>query len=45
MDGIAASSSVRKTSGCRSQLGQSSEMNTAIPSAIGVANASARIDE
>jgi hypothetical protein len=45
IDGMAASSSVRNTSGCLSQCGQSSEMNTAMPSAIGVASARARIDE
>ena len=45
IDGMAASSSVRKTSGCRSTAGQSSEMNTAMPSAIGVEMSRARTDE
>ena len=45
MDGMAASSSVRYRSGCLSQFGQSSEIKTAMPSAIGVASARARIDE
>src|SRR5215470_10692971 len=36
IDGIAASSSVRNTSAGLSALGQSSEMKTAMPSAIGV---------
>ena len=45
MDGMAASSSVKKTSGCLSHDGLSSEMKTAIPSAIGVEMTKARIDE
>ena len=45
IDGIAASSSVRKTSGCRRRAGQSSAMEIAMPSATGVASRSARIDE
>ena len=45
MDGIAASSSVRNMSGCRSAAGHSSEMNTAMPSAIGVTMSSARTEE
>ena len=42
---MAASSSVRNTSGCRSAAGQSSEMKIAMPSAIGVAISSASTDE
>ena len=42
---MAARSSVRKTSGVRSLPGHSSEMNTAMPRAIGVEIASARMDE
>ncbi len=45
MDGIAASSSVMKTSGWRRTAGHSSEMKTAMPSAIGVAISSASTDE
>src|SRR5262245_44028692 len=45
IDGIAASSSVRNTSGWRSRGGHNSAMNTAIPSAMGVAITSARTDE
>lgn len=45
MEGIAASSSVRKMSGERSQNGQMSDRNTAMPIATGVEIASARIDE
>jgi hypothetical protein len=41
---MAASSSVR-TSAAASRRGLSSEMKTAMPSAIGVAMTSARIDE
>jgi len=39
------SSQAWKTSGCFSQLGQSSEMKIAMPRATGVAMMSARIDE
>src|SRR4029077_6826663 len=45
MEGIAASSSVTKTSGCRSEFGHSSEMKIAMPSAIGVAISSASTEE
>jgi hypothetical protein len=42
---MAASSSVRNTSGWRSFVGQSSEMKMAIPSEIGVAMRSASTEE
>src|SRR5262249_7546529 len=45
IDGLAASSSVRNTSGWRRGGGHSSAMNTAMPSAIGVAMSSATTDE
>jgi len=45
MEGIAARSSVRNTSGARKPAGHNSEMKMAIPSAIGVEISSARIDE
>ena len=45
IEGMAASSSVRNTSGCRSRAGLSSETNTAMPTAIGVASTSASTDE
>ena len=45
IDGMAARSSVTKTSGLLSLLGASSEMKIAMPSAIGVEMMSARTDE
>ena len=45
MDGMAASNSVRKTSGVRSHAGHNSEMKMAMPRAMGVAMTSARTDE
>src|SRR5262252_3230560 len=45
MEGMAASSSVMNTSGWRSAAGHSSDVNTAMPTAMGVAISSARIDE
>src|SRR5690242_9043284 len=45
IDGIAASNSVRNTRAGLRRFGHNSEMNTEIPSAIGVAIARARMDE
>src|SRR6185295_9401550 len=45
IDGIAASSSVRKTRGVRSQSGQRSDRKIAMPSPTGAAISNARIDE
>ena len=45
IEGIAASSSVRKMSGCRRLGGQSSDKYVAMPSEIGAAISNARIDE
>jgi hypothetical protein len=45
MDGMAASSSVRKARGWRNQRGHSSDRKIAMPRATGMARSRARIDE
>src|SRR3954464_7173972 len=45
IEGMAASSSVRKISGCLRRGGQSSDKYVAMPSEMGAAMSSARIDE